>query len=239
QRVKELFTARDKANVKIAGIEQKLADAERAKAEELQAAVQQDPRGGYVTDVSLGRPGGPAESTHDVGAIGASAARPRPDLPGRFVRRSDGRPAALERGQRFADHPVVAEAITAQAERDRHVIGMHGGLGSLFRTISTTTGSAVVPQVWAADVIDRARNLAAVTRAGAQIVPMDAKTVQIGRLTADPATGFRAEGSTITASDPTFDQLTLTATTLSCLVIGTLEWFQDVTPGGGADQLVG
>jgi HK97 family phage major capsid protein len=92
--------------------------------------------------------------------------------------------------------------------------------------------------VWASDVIDRARNLAAVIRAGAQIVPMDAKVVLIGRLTADPTAGFRAEGSTITASDPTFDNVTLTATTLTALVVGSLEWFQDVTPGGGADQLV-
>jgi HK97 family phage major capsid protein len=67
---------------------------------------------------------------------------------------------------------------------------------------------------------------------------MDAKTVQIGRLAADPTSGFRAEGSAITASDPTFDNVTLTATTLSALVVGSLEWFMDTTPGGGADQLV-
>ena len=32
--------------------------------------------------------------------------------------------------------------------------------------------------------------------------------------------------------------MTLTATTLSALVVGSLEWFQDTSPGGGADQLV-
>lgn len=103
---------------------------------------------------------------------------------------------------------------------------------------NTIDAANLAPQVWASDVIDRARNLAAVMQAGAEIVPMDAKTVQVGRLAADPSAGFRAEGSTITASDPTFDNVTLTATTLSALVIGSLEWFQDVTPGGGADQLV-
>jgi HK97 family phage major capsid protein len=157
---------------------------------------------------------------------------------GQWVRTGDGRPGVVERGQRFADHPVAAEQIERAAERDRHIVGMHGGLGSLVRSMSTTSGSAVVPQVWASDVIDRARNLAAVMKAGAQLVPMDAKTVQIGRLTADPTSGFRAEGSSITASDPTFDNVTLTATTLTALVIGSLEWFQDTTPGGGADQLV-
>jgi HK97 family phage major capsid protein len=160
------------------------------------------------------------------------------DAGSQWVRTGDGRPGVVERGQRFADHPVAAEQIARAAERDRHIVGMHGGLGQLVRSMSTTSGSGVVPQVWAADVIDRARNLAAVLQAGAQIVPMDAKTVQIGRLTADPTSGFRAEGSPITASDPTFDNVTLTATTLTALVIGSLEWFQDTTPGGGADQLV-
>ena len=93
--------------------------------------------------------------------------------------------------------------------------------------MTTTSGSAIVPTVWAGDLIDRARNKAAVLQAGAEIVPMDAKTVQIGRLTGDPTAAFRTEGSTITASDPTFDNVTLTATTMSALVVGSLEWFQD------------
>jgi HK97 family phage major capsid protein len=156
---------------------------------------------------------------------------------GRWLR-EDGRPAVAERGYRFADHEVVAEQIARTAERDRHIVGMHGGLGSLVRSMSTTSATAVVPTVWASGIIDRARNLAAVIRAGAQTVPMDAKIVQIGRLTADPTAAFRTEGSTITASDPTFDNVTLTATTMSALVVGSLEWFQDTSPGGGADQLV-
>lgn len=174
------------------------------------------------------------DSAHDLGSGRASVSSGGP----RWVRTLDGRPAVVGRGERFADHEIVREQIARSAERDRHIIGMHGGLGSLIRSMSTTSGSAVVPQVWAADVIDRARNLAAVMQAGAQTVPMDAKTVQIGRLTADPTAGWRAEGSSITASDPTLDNVTLTATTLTALVVGSLEWFQDTTPGGGADQLV-
>jgi capsid protein len=56
---------------------------------------------------------------------------------------------------------------------------------------------------------------------------MDAKQVQIGRITADPTAAFRNEGSTIVASDPTFDNVTLDSKTISALVIGSLEWFQD------------
>jgi HK97 family phage major capsid protein len=115
------------------------------------------------------------------------------------------------------------------------IIGQHGSIGQLVRSMSTSSGSALVPTVWASDIIDRARNFAAVLQAGAEIVPMDAKVVQIGRLTADPTAAFRTEGSTITASDPTFDNVTLTATTQSALVVGSLEWFQDAS---NVDEIV-
>jgi HK97 family phage major capsid protein len=229
-----------------ARVEQLLAEQDAARAElrvatcdidELRSVIDDEAdyarrsRESHPTGVALP---GAGDYAQPVGGAG----RGDRDSGAQWVRESDGRPAVVGRSQRFADHPVIAEQIERSAGRDEHVIGMHGGIGHLVRSMSTTSGSAVVPTVWAADVIDRARNLAAVMQAGAEIVPMDSKIVQIGRLTADPAAGFRAEGSAITATDPTFDNVTLTATTLSSLVVGSLEWFQDVTPGGGADQLV-
>jgi HK97 family phage major capsid protein len=145
----------------------------------------------------------------------------------RWVRRNDQKPATVGRGERFANHQIVADYAAGRALADQTVMGIHGSLGQFVRAMTTTSGSAVVPTVWAGDLIDRARNLSAVLRAGAEIVPMDAKTVQIGRLTTDPTAAFRAEGSTITASDPVFDNITLDAKTMSCLVVGSLEWFQD------------
>lgn len=144
-----------------------------------------------------------------------------------FIRTHDLQPAAVGSQQRTADHPVAAQMIARAGGSDQAVVGQHGDLGQLVRAMSTTSGSAIVPTVWAADVIDRARNLSAVMQAGAQLVPMDAKTVQIGRLTGDPTATFRAEGSAITASDVTLDNVTLTATTMNALVVGSMEWFQD------------
>lgn len=145
-----------------------------------------------------------------------------------WVRDSDGVRAVVRPGERFAEHPVVAHAARQNAQRDEALIGVHGGVGEQIRAaISTSSGSAIVPTLWSGDIIDKARNYSAVFQAGAQLVPMDAKIVQIGRLTGDPTSAFRAESATITASDPTFDNVTLTATSMSCLVKGSMEWFQD------------
>ncbi|WP_435586141.1 phage major capsid protein [Micromonospora aurantiaca (nom. illeg.)] len=158
------------------------------------------------------------------------------DGPARWVRSVDGKPAAVGRGARFADHHVVRAHAAARHHAEQAVIGQHGGIGQQVRALTTTGGgSAVVPTEWSGRIIDRARNLAAVLRAGAQIVPMDAKTVQIGRLTGDPTAAFRTEGSPITASDPTFDNVTLDSKTLSALCVGSMEWFQDAV---NADELV-
>lgn len=144
-----------------------------------------------------------------------------------FIRTADRRPAAVTRAQRVADHPVAAEMIARTSARDAAIIGQYGSLGEQVRVMTTTGGSAIVPTVWAADVIDLARNKSAVMQAGAEVVPMDAKTVEIGRLTGDPTATFRTEGSAITPSDATLDNVELVAKTMSALVIGTVEWFAD------------
>ena len=141
--------------------------------------------------------------------------------------REDGRNAVVAPEQRFADHPVVAEYAQRNAAAEKQITEAHGGIGPYLRALSTTGASAVIPTTWASDLIDRARNYASVLQAGAQIVPMESKTLQIARLTGDPSARFRTEGSTITPTDPTLDNVTLTATTLSTLVVANLEWFQD------------
>ena len=152
-----------------------------------------------------------------------------------LVRLTDGRAGAVERGRSFRDHPVVRDQERNDDRQEEAVIGMHGSFGNLIRAMSTSSGSAVVPTIWASNIIDRARNIAAVMQAGAQVVPMDANVVKIGRLTVDPTAAFRAEGSTVGVSDPTFDNVTLTSRTLSALVVGSLEWFADAP---NVDQVV-
>ena len=160
--------------------------------------------------------------------IPTNAGRPvASDEPQEWQRTNDGRIATVARNQRFADHEVVRDQITRDYDRDQAIIGAHGDFGHFVRSMTTSGTSAIVPTVWSADVIDRARNAAVVFQAGAQSVPMDAKTVQIGRLTGDPAPAFKSEGSPVTAGDMTFDYVQLVATSLTALVVTSLEFLQD------------
>lgn len=191
----------------------RLASAEEALREEQSVERLQAQR------IPTGHTPGNETATADA-AEGRSASRP-------FVRIHDGQVASVSRNQRFADHPVVSRDAERKATRDAAIVGQHGSLGQMLRAMSTSGGSAIVPTIWASSVIDRARNESAVIKAGANVIPMDAKTIQVGRLTADPTAAFRTEGNAITASDPTFDNVTLTATSMNALVIGSVEWFQD------------
>ncbi|WP_345453045.1 phage major capsid protein [Arthrobacter gyeryongensis] len=162
----------------------------------------------------------------------ATESRGRSEAPVKFVNRATGAPA-LRSGQPFGEHELVrAERERGQLAEDA-AMATYGGVAEFVRSLSTTGASAVVPTVWASQIIDIARANAAVMKAGATILPMDANTVQVGRLTGDATAAFRAEGSAITASDPTFDNVTLTAKSLNALVIGSMEWFDDAPNADG------
>lgn len=161
-----------------------------------------------------------------------SGRRRSEDRAGQWIYEATGKRAAVRAGESFRSHEAVSGHSSPQEDA---TVGMHGNLGNLVRALTLTGGAAVVPTIWASELIDLARNKSAVMQAGASLIPMTAGTVKIGRLTGDPTAAFRAEASTITPSDPTFDNVTLTANTMSTLVIGSLEWFQDAN---NADQIV-
>ncbi len=224
--VRTAAEARDRANAEHQAADDELTGLLRSQDEEDQV---QRAYGSVRPTGASG--GGPAREL----APATGAARQAGSAGPAWVRSNDGQSAVVERGQRFAEHAIVARHSAARAQAEQAVIGQHGGIANMVRAMTTSTGSAIVPTIWAGQIIDRARNESRVLQAGAEIVPMDAKVVQIGRLTGDPTAAFRTEGSTITASDPTFDNVTLTTQTMSALTVGSLEWFQDAD---NADQLV-
>ncbi|MFG2109471.1 phage major capsid protein [Micromonospora chersina] len=204
-------------------------DAEQREVDRVRELVVNAGRPGSNLRAVPGAPGAPGTDVVRSAVTGAANDECR------FVYSDTRRPATVTRGQSFGEHELVRQHAEINAPAERTVIDGHGSLGNLVRAMSTTSGSAVVPTSWASNIIDRARNVSAVLRAGAQIVPMSTKTVNVGRLTGDPAAAFRTEGSLITASDPVFDSVVLDAKTMSALVVGSMEWFMD---SPNVDQVV-
>ena len=160
------------------------------------------------------------------GAPSSNGLSERDEAPS-WIRTSDGKNAAVARSERVTDNAVAQAELDRNAERNRVVVGQHGDFGSYVRAMTTSGASAIVPTVWSANIIDRARNASVMYQAGAQTVVMDAKTVQIGRLTADPAPAFKTEGSPVTPGDMTYDYVQLTASSLTALVVVSLEFLAD------------
>ncbi|MCH7502424.1 MAG: phage major capsid protein [Proteobacteria bacterium] len=98
------------------------------------------------------------------------------------------------------------------------------------RVLSIGTPSAggfTVPQPLMVEFIDNLRNAAVVLAAGAVIVPMESKTLDIARLDTDPTPSWRDEGAAVTASDAVFSQVKLDAQDLSVEVVTSRELAQD------------
>lgn len=132
--------------------------------------------------------------------------------------------AALRSNQSFYSHDAAQRAGGVSGEM---TIAQFGNIAQMVRSLTTTGASAVVPTLWSSQLIDLARAESRVIQAGATVIPMPAKTVNIGRLTGDPTAAFRLEGTAIAASDPTFDNVTLDAKSMSALVIVSREWMDD------------
>jgi HK97 family phage major capsid protein len=89
------------------------------------------------------------------------------------------------------------------------------------------TGGAMLPMPLSAQVIDRARNTAAVFRAGARTVPMEGQTLTLPRWVADPTAVWHTENAVISSSDPTLEAVQLKAQTLTGLVTLSRELLED------------
>ena len=65
-------------------------------------------------------------------------------------------------------------------------------------------------------------------------VPMRDKVEKIARLTGDPVPAWKAEGDPFSATDLTYDDVTLTARTIGSIVVFSLEYAQDAIGGPAA-----
>ena len=92
---------------------------------------------------------------------------------------------------------------------------------------SNGAGGYTVPDILSASMIDRLRAQSVLTRAGARTVPLASDTNYVARVASDPTTYWRAENAEVTASDPTFDRITLAPKSLMALVKCSRELLED------------
>jgi HK97 family phage major capsid protein len=98
------------------------------------------------------------------------------------------------------------------------------------RALSEGTDSAggfTVPDILAAQWIDRLRNALVIVQAGAQTVPLTSDVVKIARLLADPAAAWRSENGAVAESDPTFEAVTFTPRSLDVFTKVSRELLED------------
>jgi HK97 family phage major capsid protein len=170
----------------------------------------------------------------------ASTIRPK-QFDGEIVRTQAGEIIpVLEHRHKVADFIETRDDPAAE-------LGLGGFLRALYKGPSNElerrvlggasigAGGATVPTPIAAEVIDVARNASVALRAGVRTMPMTAATLKFARVTADPTGGWRAENATITESDPTFDQVTLSAKSWALLTRISRELLED---GANVDALL-
>lgn len=92
---------------------------------------------------------------------------------------------------------------------------------------TTGAGGFMLPPALSARIIDLARAQTRVLEAGATVVPMDAREVDVARWAADPEPGWRAENAAIPESDGLLERVTLTARSLAVVTKVSRELVED------------
>lgn len=162
-----------------------------------------------------------------------------PDSPGEFRK---GQPLAPE--QRVSDW-AAAMGMVREEEREldfgRYIRGLALGdwrdADAERRAMAEgtlTAGGNMVPTLLATEIVDLARNKAAVFNAGARIVPMANAVENVARWATDPTPAWRSENAAITQSDATVQTLQLKAKSLSVITLVSRELLEDADAATGA-----
>lgn len=140
-----------------------------------------------------------------------------------------GEVRAFTNKERMFEKPVgealsFGRLVRAVPTRDwRHAQGELKALGEN----PPSTGGVLVPTELFGTVIDLARNLSVMVKAGTLSFPMATQTMTVAKLLTDPVAYWRAEHAAITESEPTFGPITYKARALACLVRASVELAED------------
>ena len=98
------------------------------------------------------------------------------------------------------------------------------------RAMAEGTGAAggfLVPTLLSGQLIDLARNQTRVLQAGARVVPMENKTVDVAKWASDAGAAWHTENAVITPTDATIAKVTLSAQALASIVVISRELLED------------
>ncbi len=154
----------------------------------------------------------------------------------------DGAVPDYKAGHSLAASQTFAGAVRAlNLDRDDRDGRSRGGLEpdeplNLAQTLKNamsggvaTAGGFALPTILTADLVDLARNTSRVLEAGARIVPMANRTVDVPKWDGDPLPQWRAEGAAIAEDDGLMGKLTLSAHTLAVAVRVSRELIEDTS----------
>lgn len=132
--------------------------------------------------------------------------------------------------------PVLANNVKLQRHVDKddyqgsveeYLIDRARGFTGGTRAMDTSADSSMVPVGISSQIIDEARALSSVFRAGARVFPMTTKTETIARVTQSAAPSWKAENDSHSASDIVTEPLTFTAKTMIASVKSSVELAED------------
>jgi HK97 family phage major capsid protein len=150
----------------------------------------------------------------------------------------DEKALILGKEQRMADRYPNAAGLSLGRYLRGIVTGNWTGAAAEsaeYRSLTTVSGAALIPQVLSAQVLDAVRAKSVLFQSGAGMVPMTARTVTIPAVKTDPVFAFKAEGEPVEESTIEFEGIELKAKTAYGLVSVTLEALES---GQGLDAAV-
>jgi HK97 family phage major capsid protein len=95
-------------------------------------------------------------------------------------------------------------------------------------------GGVLVPEELSSRIIDKARALAVIFRAGAGTAPMASDTLVLARLATDNVANWKSENAVVTATDQVWERVELKAKTVVVEQIMSRELFEDLSGEGRA-----
>lgn len=192
-----------------------------------------------------GKPWTPAPTTISLAerARGPADRAAEADPNGRHVERmperASGELGPLTREERMSDWAVsrghidpADEPLSLRKFLKGYVGGDWNGAEPERRALSEgslASGGAMVPTPLSVGIIDAARNVGAVFRAGARTIPMDSSTLKMARVSGDPTPAWHSESQVITPTDAVFQQVVLQAQTLPILTVVSRELLEDAS----------